>query len=38
MLKKLIVCLVLVVSVGAISGCHAGATTDKGHGASVDVG
>ena len=38
MLKKLIVCLALVISVGALSGCHAGARTDKGHGASVDVG
>jgi hypothetical protein len=38
MLKKLMVCLVLIVSVGALSGCHAGAHGDKGHGASVDVG
>ena len=38
MLKKLILCLCLVVAAGAITGCHAGAHTDKGHGASVDVG
>ena len=38
MLKKLILCLCLAFAAGAITGCHADATTDKGHGASVDVG
>ena len=38
MLKKLLCVLVLVVSVGSLTGCHASATTDKGHGANVDVG
>ena len=38
MLKKLLCVLVLVVSVGSLTGCHASATTDKGHGGSVDVG
>ena len=38
MLKKLLCVLCLVVAVGSITGCHAAATTDKGHGAAVDVG
>jgi hypothetical protein len=38
MFKKLILCACLALFVGGISGCHAGAHTDKGHGASVDVG
>jgi hypothetical protein len=38
MLKKLLCVLVLVVAVGSLTGCHAGAHTDEGHGASVDVG
>ena len=38
MLKKLLVCLCLLVSVAAISGCHAEAKTDKGHGVEAGVG
>jgi hypothetical protein len=38
MLKKLIVCLCLLVSVGTIAGCHAEAKTDKGHGVEVGAG
>jgi len=38
MLKKLIVCLCLAMFVGAVSGCHAEAKTDRGHGAEVGVG
>ena len=38
MLKKLILCLCLAITAGAIAGCHAEAKTDKGHGAAVDVG
>ena len=38
MLKKLILCLCLVFTVAAISGCHAEAKTDKGHGVEVGAG
>ena len=38
MLKKLILCLCLIVSVSAITGCHAEAKTDKGHGVEGSVG
>jgi hypothetical protein len=38
MLKKLLLCLCLVITVGAISGCHAEAKTDKGHGVETSVG
>jgi hypothetical protein len=38
MLKKVILCLCLVVAVSAITGCHAEAKTDKGHGVETNVG
>ena len=38
MLRKLILCACLAMFVGAISGCHAEAKTDKGHGVSGTVG
>jgi len=42
MLKRLILSVCLMFAVFAVSaavtGCHASATTDKGHGAAVDVG
>ena len=38
MLRKLILCLFLVVAVSAITGCHAEAKTDKGHGVEGNVG
>jgi hypothetical protein len=38
MLKKLILCLCLAVTAGAITGCHAGVHDDKGHGTDVNVG
>jgi hypothetical protein len=38
MLKKLLCVVVLVMAVGAISGCHAGVHGDEGHGADVNVG
>ena len=38
MLKKLILCLCLAMFVGAVSGCHAEAKTDKGHGVEGNVG
>ena len=37
MLKKLILCACLAMFVGAISGCHAEAKTDKGHGVETEV-
>ena len=38
MLKKLILCFCLVVTLSAITGCHAEAKTDKGHGVETSVG
>ena len=38
MLKKLLLCLCLAVAAGAITGCHAEAKTDKGHGVEGNVG
>jgi hypothetical protein len=38
MLKKLIILACLGLFVGAISGCHAEAKTDKGHGVEGSVG
>jgi hypothetical protein len=39
MLRRLFV-IVCLLSLGVVmsAGCHAGAHTDKGHGASIDVG
>jgi hypothetical protein len=38
MFKTILILVCLVAGVSAMSGCHAGAHTDEGHGASVDVG
>ena len=38
MLKKVLIALVLLVPVVAMTGCHAGVETDKGHGAHIGVG
>jgi len=38
MFKKLLVLACLALFVGAISGCHAEAKTDKGHGVEVGAG
>ena len=38
MLKTLLVLVCLVAGVSAMTGCHADAKTDHGHGVSADVG
>jgi hypothetical protein len=38
MLKKLMILACLGVFIGALSGCHAEAKNDKGHGVSGTVG
>jgi hypothetical protein len=38
MFKKLLVLVCLTLFVGAISGCHAEAKNDKGHGVEGSVG
>ena len=37
-MKKVLLLILLFAGITAMSGCHAAATTDKGHGAAVDVG